>query len=396
MRFDKVTPGLAAALVASTAAIVLSTAAADGASVVKAPLMATASAPRAKGSAVLALRATSKGAFTVRGRRLAANHPFDVVVGGIKVGGFTTNAHGAGKVTFRTASGKRAARVRGRKPLLGFDPRGSTVIVRDRKTSDDDLHCEFPGGDDSASGAFACCGLQHDDATETQCETKTPARCTAEGGTPTSVTSCVPNPCTPTPPGAVCCIPGSADEAFIHDDGDDGDESEIECEDVTSVEACMAKGGAVVTATSCEPNPCVPAQPSTVCCIPGSATGAFIGDDDDEGSSRSQCVSHTSADACAAAGGTVVSAGSCHPNPCSPTTPPAVACCLCGDDEAECKMLAPDACTNSGGKVSGMSCSPDPCSGSEGEHHGHGDHGQQGDQGNQGNQGDQGNRGGDD
>jgi hypothetical protein len=377
MRFDKVTRDLAAALVASAAAVVLSTAPAHGASVMKAPLLATTSAPRAKGRAVLALRTTSKGTFTVRGRGLAANHPFDVVVGGIKVGTFTTNAQGAGKVTFRTTSGKRAAKTRGHKLLLGFDPRGSEVIVRDGNTSDDDLHCEFPGSDDSASGAFACCGLQHDDAGETPCATKTPAKCTAEGGTPTSVTSCVPNPCTSTPPsGAVCCFPGSADEAFVHDDGDDGDESEIECEEVASVEACVAKGGAVVTATSCDPSPCVPAQPSTVCCLPDSAAGAFIGEEDDEGSPRGQCVSHTSADACAAAGGRVVSASFCHPNPCGPATPPAAACCLGGDDEPECKMLPPDACTNAGGTVSGMSCALNPCSG--GDHHGHGDQGDQG------------------
>src|SRR5262245_23534268 len=82
------------ALVACTAAAVLSTGAAHGASVVKVPLAATASAQRAKERAVLALRA---GAFTVRAQGLTPNHPFDVVVGGIKVGGFTTKAHGAGK-----------------------------------------------------------------------------------------------------------------------------------------------------------------------------------------------------------------------------------------------------------------------------------------------------------
>src|SRR5262249_22295026 len=148
------------------------------------------------------------------------HQPFDVVVGGIKVGGFTTNAHGAGKAMFRTASGKgAAAKVRGPTLLLGFDPRGNDVIVRDRKTSDDDLHCKFPGGDDSASGACSCCGRQHDSATAPPSATKTPADCAAEGGVSTSVTSCVPNPCPPTPPpGTVCCIPGSADGAFMHDD----------------------------------------------------------------------------------------------------------------------------------------------------------------------------------
>jgi hypothetical protein len=392
MRLDhrhKVTRNIAAALVASAAAVVLSTAAAHGAPVVKVPLSATASAPRAKGRAVLALRTTSKGAFTVRARGLAANHPFDVVVGGIKVGGFTTNAHGVGKVTFHTASGKGAAKVRGHKLLLGFDPRGSDVIVRDRKTSDDDLHGKCPGGDDSASGAFACCGSQHDGAGDIPCATKAPAKCTAEGGTPTSVTSCVPSPCTSTPPpGAVCCVPGSAGGAFMHDDGD---ESEIECEDVASVEACVAKGGAVVTATSCKPNPCIPTPPTTACCLPESAASAFIDEDDDGGKPQSGCVSHMSASACIAAGGTVVSAGSCHPDPCGPTTPPvAVGCCLGGGNETECQMLAPDACTSAGGTVAGKSCAPDPCSGGEGDHHRPGGHGQQGDQGDQGHQGNQG------
>src|SRR5262245_66613055 len=117
MTLDKKTRDFAAALVACAAAVVLSTAAAHGASVVKVPLTATASAPRAKGRAVLALRAASKGAFTVRAQGLTPNHPFDVVVGGIKVGGFTTNAHGAGKATFRTAAGKVARRVGGRHKL---------------------------------------------------------------------------------------------------------------------------------------------------------------------------------------------------------------------------------------------------------------------------------------
>jgi hypothetical protein len=372
------TGNIAAALVASIAAVVLSTAAAHGAAVVKTPLTATANAPRAKGRAVLALRTTSKGAFTVRGRGLIANHSFDVVVGGMKVGAFTTNAQGVGKVTFRTASGKGAAKIRGHKLLLGFDPRGNEVIVREGKTGDDDLRCEFPDDDDSASGAFACCGPQHDGGGEIPCATKTPAECTAEGGTPTSVTSCVPSPCPSTPPaGAVCCIPGSAEGAFVHDD--DGDESEIGCEDVASVEACVARGGAVVSATSCEPNPCVPARPTTVCCFPESAAGAFMGEDDDEDGSEGECMSHTGASACAAAGGRIVSASSCDPNPCLPTPPPvAVGCCLGDDEETECQMLAPDACASAGGKVSGGSCASDPCSGGEGDHHGQGGHGDHG------------------
>jgi len=374
-------------IAASVAAALFSTVSVEAAVVVKAPLTATASAPNAKGHAGLVLRTTTKGQFTVSGRGLAAHRSYDVVVGGIKVGTFTTNARGVGKAKFRTAAGNGAANAHGRKRLLGFDPRGDKVVVRDGTTSDDDLVGEMPGRDDSTSGAFACCEPNDDSGEgEGKCVTKPASDCAASGGTATQVTSCVPDPCAQTPPsGAVCCLPGSARGVFL--DGDDEGDSEVECEDVASVEACVAQGGAVVTATSCDPNPCRPAPPTSVCCLPGSAEGAFVGDDDGWGEhhTEAECVLHESADACTAAGGTVVTASSCHPDPCAVTSPPPVlACCFPGsadggfvrDDvwggpsSAECQMLPPPACVGQGGTVSGPSCATHPCSGRRGKDRG--------------------------
>src|SRR5262249_20242238 len=155
------------------------------------------------------------------------------------------------------------------------------------------------------------------------------------------------------------------------------------------------------SATSCEPNPCEPTQPTTVCCLPGSAEGAFVRDDDGgdgEHHNQPECVRHESADACTAAGGTVVTAISCHPNPCTVPPPPPHACCFPGSADGafigdrggsrseECRMLPPPACVGQGGRVSGPSCASHPCS-----RHGGGDDGDgQGDdsQGNENGQGD--------
>jgi hypothetical protein len=60
--------------------------------------------------------------------------------------------------------------------------------------------------------------------------------------------SCLPNPCPGAPaPGVdvVCCLP---------------DDSGPECEDRTA-DDCAAQGGTVIDATSCIGNPCAPTPP---------------------------------------------------------------------------------------------------------------------------------------
>lgn len=253
-------------------------------------LTATSSAPRAKGRAKLALKTASKGRFRVVARGLAKHATFDLVVGGVKVGTIATNGGGVGKA-------KLSTNPKPSEDLLGVDPRGQTVEVRDGG-GNDDLVGDMPEDGDSASGGFACC-LPEDDGTE--CDVKTLDACTSKGGTTVAgVTSCIPNPCGATPPGGegniVCCFPGSSTGAFVSDD------AEAECDDVSMAE-CAGAGGTVVQATSCEPNPCAPVPPATVtvCCVPHGQ--------------EAECEILTP-DHCTAQGGTANAAASCESDPC--------------------------------------------------------------------------------
>ncbi len=255
---------------------------------VKAALRATAQAPRARGSAKLTLRTSTKGLFAISARRLDAGGSYDVVVAGIKVGELATNDHGAGKALF-------GAPKRNRRALLGFDPRGRSLAIRDR-AGNDVLDCDMPdGGKDS--GAVACC-LPDDDGVE--CDERTPDDCLADGGTVSNATGCFPDPCS-APGTATCCTIDSTCGAFVDDD------PQVGCHTGVSASACADAHGTVVDATSCDPNPCTPVPPAALvtCCVPE--------DDEDE----IECEFRTP-DRCAAKGGTVNAATSCSPNPCGP------------------------------------------------------------------------------
>jgi hypothetical protein len=238
----------------------------------------------ARGRTRLVLRSGSDGRFDVQVKRLARNATFEVLVDDVKVGTLTTTGGGTGRLRFRTEP-------RGRDDhSLGFDPRGSTVRLRD-DNGDDVLSGSIPD-DDSQPGAAACCDAAEDNGT-VQCESRTPEECAARGGTFLAGTSCLPNPCAGTspPPGdIVCCIP------------DDDAGNRAECEDRTSA-ACLAEGGIVIAATSCLPNPCAPtpAPDDIQCCLP-----------DDSGA---KCEDRTP-EQCAAEGGVDMGPGTCTPNPC--------------------------------------------------------------------------------
>jgi hypothetical protein len=255
------------------------------------PLTATSAAPAAHGHATFTLKKASKGRLLVRARGLAPKASFDLVVGGVKVGSFTTNAAGRGKI-------KLSTHPKGSQTLLGVDPRGRSLSVRD-ENGDDQLEGDMSDGENgSATGAFACCKPDHD---ETECEVEASEKCAAHGGaTQSGVDSCIPNPCAVPPPGGgdvVCCFPGSSTGAFVDE------EKEAGCDQVSEHECALA-GGAVVAATSCEPNPCaaVPPPEVTVCCVP------------EEGESECEVLTP---DHCTASGGTAVSdATSCMDAPC--------------------------------------------------------------------------------
>jgi hypothetical protein len=262
---------------------------------VRTVLVPTAKAPKARGRTKLLLRHGARGKFVVVARGLAPNATFDVVLGGVKVGTLTTGRGGAGTLKLSTSP-------HGHEGLLGVDPRGSQIAVRD-DAGDDDLVGEEPA-DDSASGA--CCLRDHEG--ETECEDLPPAACATAGGTPAPVASCLPDPCTTTPPGGeaiVCCVASSAHGGFTDED------PEVECEDVGSPADCANLGGAVVQGTSCDGNPCAPTPPATrvACCL---AT--------DEGTD--ECAMLT-AESCAAHHGTVAAAAtSCEAHPCGTNAPP--------------------------------------------------------------------------
>jgi len=259
---------------------------------VKQNLNATSMAPDARGKARLTLRGSQHGKFSVLAKHLAGDKQFDVIVGGVKVGSLSTNGGGSGRARFSTKDG-----------TLGFDPRGARVIVRD-EDGDDDLVGDMDEDDDGTT--IACCISEEDDdgVGNAECEEMTPAECQEEGGMPIGVpggtaASCLPNPCATTPPGppVICC----------KNEGDD-DENEAECEAVATQAECADDDGMVVSATSCDPNPCAATPPAdrSACCVPEQGDG----DPGDPG-----CAVLSSA-ACMAEGGTVNSATSCEPDPC--------------------------------------------------------------------------------
>jgi len=273
-------------------------------SVQRVDLVATSVAPQARGWMTLQV-GRAKTTFVVAARALAPHATFDVVVNGVKVGSLATSGGGNGKIRFRNTP-------RGHDALLGFDPQGADVVIRDHDGHDClSGHGGNPG--DSASGA--CCLPDRDGDGDAHCAPIAADACTAKGGTvPAGASSCWPNPCaTPPPADAVtCCVADSARGAFCwHDEKDD-----VDCRQVSSAD-CAAAGGTVVTATSCHPNPCMPVPPANL-----------------------------------------------------------VACCVTEHDgDTDCKQLTSERCTSLGGSAAGAFCDPDPCSGADGDGGGHGGHG---------------------
>jgi hypothetical protein len=242
----------------------------------------------ASGAAKLTVKNGSDGKFEVKGKKLAGDATYDVLVDGVLVGSFATSGGGSGRLRFRS-------RPHGKDLLLGFDPRGALVVVRDA-AGQDVLAVQLAANGALDDGDVICC-LADDDGPE--CEDRTAAECSAAGGTVTAATSCLPNPCAGTPPptsgDVVCCIP---------------DDSGPECEDRTA-DACALEGGVAVEATSCDPNPCAPVTPSdnddVQCCLPHDG--------------GSECEDRTPSQ-CAVEGGLNAGAGTCTPNPCDALPPP--------------------------------------------------------------------------
>src|SRR5262249_32005694 len=235
-----------------------------------------------RGRTRLVLATSSEGRFGVTVMRLPGDATFELLVDGVKVGTLVTSPGGRGRLRFSTEP-------RGRDHLLGFDPRGATIVMRDDR-GHDVLSGTIPD-DDSQPGAGACCDPRAEDDGAVECESRTAEACAARGGTFLASASCLPNPCLGAPSApvdVVCCIPDNGDRA--------------ECEDRTEAE-CLAQGGMVVESGSCVPNPCAPtpAPDDIRCCLA-----------DDAGV---ECEDRTPEE-CAAQGGVDLGPGSCDPNPC--------------------------------------------------------------------------------
>ena len=265
---------------------------ASAASHVRTSLTATSKDPDARGRASLVVRG-SHGKLKVAGQRLKRGATFEVVVNTVRIGTLTTGKGGSGKARFST-------RARGRDQLLGVDPRGKLLEVRD-EDGDDVLETEMP--DDSQPGEIRCC-VANEGGTE--CESKSPEECDAHHGVNMGAGSCMPNPCeNPATDHVRCCIP-------------DHDEDGPECEDLTA-DTCSLEGGVNIGpgdgSGNCENDACGPTPPAgdeIRCCI----AGRSISHDGSEDNGEVECERLT-ADACAALHGTNLGAGSCEIDPCA-------------------------------------------------------------------------------
>src|SRR5262245_11139866 len=145
---------------------------------VKQELTPTSMAPDAKGKANLTLRSSKHGKFRVLTKHLQGDKQFDLIVGGVKVGVLNTNGGGNARARFSTQPGAKDT-------LLGFDPRGARVVVRDEEDGEDVLEGDMPDDDDGTT--VACCiseqgdddnqGDEEGGGGDAECEELTPEEC---------------------------------------------------------------------------------------------------------------------------------------------------------------------------------------------------------------------------
>jgi hypothetical protein len=204
--------------------------------------------PRARGLAVLVTRRRAgrvEGKLELALRRLQRATDYDVILGDLRIGSFTTRRAGTARVRFRTQP-------RRGEQLLGSDPRGHLLLVRDA-AGRDVLAGRMPG-EAPAEPTVRCC------LADTGCTEVPAAECAARGGNDLGAGSCLPDPCTPPPlpePPVTCCLGGAA---------------AARCEQLAP-SACAAQAGTALTVASCTPDPCQPAQPpedeeDIRCCVP--------------------------------------------------------------------------------------------------------------------------------
>jgi hypothetical protein len=225
---------IALAVLAVVGVSVLATEAVAGTEKEAGSLASTGVDPDARGKVKLTVRNLTDGKLEIKGQKLDPNATFDVLVNGVLVGQFTTTGGGNGRIRFRS---------RPRSPsdqLLGFDPRGALVVVRNA-AGQEVLAVQLADSGSVEAGDVICC-IPDDEGPE--CENRTADECAAQGGIVVEATSCDPNPCAPVTPPAnediQCCLPNNGG---------------AECEDRTPAE-CAVEGGVNAGAGTCTPDPC--------------------------------------------------------------------------------------------------------------------------------------------
>lgn len=253
-------------------------------------LVATGIDEDASGRAKLRVRRDADdGRFEFRGRGLTPGAAYQLVFSDVVIGEVIADENGRARARFRSRPRSSSDL------LLGFDPRGSILLVRDASGADV-LAGELAAGGNASDDTKIVCCVPDDSGPE--CEDRTADECLAEGGTVSAATTCLPNPCdtvvVPTEDDVVCCLP---------------DDSGPECEDRT-VEECSAQGGIVVAADSCLNDPCaaVPSLDEVTRCCTADDSG-----NECEGRLPSECI---------ARGGVDIGVGICAIDSCDGITVP--------------------------------------------------------------------------
>jgi hypothetical protein len=216
-------------------------------------LGATGADDDASGEVKLVIRDSSKGLrgkLEVKARDLEPERQYEIEIEGVRIGSLTTRRNGSGKAKFDS-------RPKPGKQLLGVDPRGKLAEVVSGQGAT--VLQTAVSASTLDPNKVRCC-LPDDSGPE--CEDRTAAECSAAGGVDLGPGSCLPNPCSGTTPppepedDIACCLP---------------DDSGPECEDRTPAE-CSAQGGVSIGPGVCLPNPCSgptpPPDDDIRCCLP--------------------------------------------------------------------------------------------------------------------------------
>lgn len=203
--------------------------------------------------------------------------------------------------------------------------------------------------------------------TGSNCTRVDKAQCDAAGGTVNSASSCSPNPC-PQGQGTGISAPTGEQQAFP--DLITCCVGSV-CSKATQTN-CDVAGGRVVNAAYCSPNPCGTGGTGSAANLPKPAELPMTAETPSPTATIVTCCvgstcTRVGQAQCDAAGGTVDSASSCYPNPCSATAPSGateesfpklVACCV----GTVCSKVTEANCASAGGTVASASyCSPNPC-----------------------------------